>query len=77
MMTRPGCEDECAVMRCMLLGLQQGLPDDVVEAFKRTNTFHVLSISGLHIGVVWSVWWCIAWAAGVPGTWRPASAESA
>jgi len=39
-------------LRGLLLGEQSAVPDEIKESFVRTGTAHVLSISGLNIGIV-------------------------
>jgi competence protein ComEC len=61
---------EAVLMKRMLLGIRESLPEYISEVFTRTSTFHIIAISGLHIGIIWSLWWMIAWLAGVPGRYR-------
>ncbi|HVY63088.1 MAG TPA: ComEC/Rec2 family competence protein, partial [Planctomycetota bacterium] len=39
----------------ILLGRRDALDDALVEDFVRTNTIHVLAVSGLHLAVLWTV----------------------
>ena len=58
-------EPHAAFGQTLLLGLRDGLDADVVDAFRRTGTSHVLAISGLHIGVVLSAGLSLgAWTIG-------------
>ena len=58
-------EPHAAFGQALLLGLRDGLDADVVDAFRRTGTSHVLAISGLHIGIVLSAGLSLgAWAIG-------------
>lgn len=43
---------EREVLEAMTLGNQNEIPDDIRDAFNKTGTSHILSISGLHIGMV-------------------------
>jgi len=45
-------EPQAAVGQALLLGLRDDLPDDLVEKFRVTGTFHLLAISGLHVGIL-------------------------
>lgn len=45
-------EPQAAMGQALLLGMRDGLPDDLVEDFRTTGTAHVLAISGLHVGVL-------------------------
>jgi competence protein ComEC len=42
--------EDSALAAAMVLGIRSLLPEEDVEAFRRTGTAHVLAISGLHIG---------------------------
>lgn len=50
-----------AVLRALIIGDEGGLGKDQREAFSRAGVAHVLSISGLHIGLVaataYGAWW--------------------
>jgi competence protein ComEC len=45
-------EPQAAMGQALLLGLRDGLPDDLVEEFRATGTSHLLAISGLHMSIV-------------------------
>ena len=45
-------EPQASMGQALLLGMRDGLPDDLVEDFRVTGTAHVLAISGLHVGVL-------------------------
>ena len=66
-------QPEGVILRNMILGARESLPDDIIEAFLRTGTFHIVAISGMHIGVVFGLWWGVVWIVGVPGRWRGAT----
>ncbi len=40
------------IIRGMLLGYREDIPNDVNEAFRRTGTLHVFAISGSHISLI-------------------------
>jgi len=48
--------DEAAVQTALLLGLRDGLSEDLHSAFQRIGTFHVFAISGLHVGILCAFW---------------------
>ncbi len=64
---------EKSLLLRMLIGSKEHLPATLIETFRRTNTFHIIAISGLHIGIICGVFWCLMWAAAVPGKYRSAS----
>ncbi len=43
---------EAAVLQALVVGEDDGVPDDLREAFTRAGVVHVLSVSGLHIALV-------------------------
>jgi len=43
---------EREILEAMTIGNQKGIPDDIQDAFATTGTSHILSISGLHVGLV-------------------------
>ena len=65
-----GYETETGILRRMILGTKEILPEKLTELLQRTNTFHIIAISGLHIGIVCGIWWCFMWLAGVPWKYR-------
>lgn len=46
-------ETEFAILSALTLGYQDTLSDDVKQAFRTTGTIHVLSVSGLHVGIIY------------------------
>lgn len=42
----------CAVLLAMTVGIVDGIDDSIYEAYAETGTIHVLSISGLHVGII-------------------------
>jgi len=44
--------DSAALMVGLLLGRTGELPGDLMEAFRRSGTVHILSVSGLHVGFI-------------------------
>jgi len=43
---------EAELLKAMLLGMRQGIDDEIKDTFIRTGTVHILAISGLHTGLV-------------------------
>ncbi|HML66546.1 MAG TPA: ComEC/Rec2 family competence protein [Dysgonomonas sp.] len=46
-------ETEYAVLFALTLGYQNELSDDLKQGFRTTGTVHVLSVSGLHVGIIY------------------------
>lgn len=46
-------KDEFAILSALTLGYQDVLSDDVKQSFRTTGTVHVLSVSGLHVGIIY------------------------
>lgn len=46
-------ETEYAVVSALTLGYQNELSDDLKQGFRTTGTVHVLSVSGLHVGIIY------------------------
>ncbi|PWK78194.1 competence protein ComEC [Mucilaginibacter oryzae] len=44
-----------AVASTLILGYKAELSDDVLQAYSKTGTIHVLSVSGAHVGLVWAI----------------------
>lgn len=48
-------QDAAALASTLILGYRADLNKDVVEAYSKTGTMHVLSVSGMHVGIVFLV----------------------
>ncbi len=48
-------ETEYAVLSALTLGYQDELSDDLKQGFRTTGTVHVLSVSGLHVGIIYAM----------------------
>lgn len=48
-------KEEYAVANAMILGLRDDLDSDLVQAYSAAGAIHVLSVSGLHVGVIYIV----------------------
>ncbi len=55
-----GAPQQAAVLRAMLLGDRGFIDNDVSDAFRKTSSYHVLVIAGLHVAAlaVFVVWCC-------------------
>ncbi len=45
-------EPHAALLNGILLGIESGIPDDLMEAFNRTGTTHIIVISGFNISII-------------------------
>ncbi len=45
-------ETEYAILSALTLGYKNALTDDLKESFSATGTVHILSVSGLHVGII-------------------------
>jgi competence protein ComEC len=62
-----GTPDVTAVLTALVLGDEAGIADDVRRAFTRAGVVHVLSVSGLHVGMVAAttaaaIAWMVGWS---------------
>jgi competence protein ComEC len=56
-------EPQASVLSCILLGNRGSVPKKIEEAFQRTGTVHILSVSGLHMAMLaGSLWFCLQYA---------------
>nr|WP_236263998.1 ComEC/Rec2 family competence protein [Dysgonomonas sp. Marseille-P4677] len=46
-------ETEYSILSALTLGYQNDLSDDIKQGFRTTGTVHVLSVSGLHVGIIY------------------------
>ncbi len=46
--------DDAAVVMGLLFGETSGIDEDIIETFRRGGTAHVLAVSGLHLGLLYS-----------------------
>lgn len=46
-------ETEYTILSALTLGYQDELTDDIKQGFRTTGTVHVLSVSGLHVGIIY------------------------
>jgi len=53
-------EPEASLLAGILLGVERGIPKDVADAFSRTNTTHIIAISGFNITILAGIFAAIA-----------------
>jgi len=46
-------QTEYSILSALTLGYQHDLTDDIKQGFRTTGTVHVLSVSGLHVGIIY------------------------
>lgn len=46
-------DTEYSILSALTLGYQDSLSDDLLQGFRTTGTVHVLSVSGLHVGIIY------------------------
>lgn len=67
--------DDLAVASAMLLGYRDYMTADVVQAYANSGTLHVLSVSGLHVGIVFLILNALlTWMDKRGGKWKIAKA---
>lgn len=44
--------EEGDIVRALLFGERERIDDETIDLFRRTGTIHILSVSGLHVGVI-------------------------
>jgi competence protein ComEC len=50
-----GKNDESAIAKALLIGYKVDLDKDLVQAYSNAGVVHIIAISGLHIGIIYSV----------------------
>ncbi|MEI6070850.1 MAG: ComEC/Rec2 family competence protein [Verrucomicrobiae bacterium] len=55
----------CDLLAGMVLGVTSSIPDDLQQEFRNTGTFHLFSVSGLHVGMIGLILWQALKMAGV------------
>lgn len=68
-----------AVLQAMLIGERRALTDQTQSEFQRTGVYHVLVVSGLHVGVIAWALFSVLRLAGAPRAlcWIPAASAAA
>ena len=65
---RKGISEDAVVSNLlagMVLGVTSEIPDDLQDQFRQTGTFHLFSVSGLHVGMIAVILWQMLRIAGV------------
>ena len=47
----------CDLLEGMVLGATSDIPDSLQDQFRETGTFHLFSVSGLHVGMIAVIFW--------------------
>lgn len=50
---------ECDLIAGLVLGVTADIPEDLQNRFRRTGTYHLFSVSGLHVGMIAVILWQI------------------
>ena len=63
--------DEMNLVSALVLGKREGLDSDVKNKFRQVGASHVLALSGMHLGVIYSLLFllCIRWLRFSPFRW--------
>ncbi|MBE2203656.1 MAG: ComEC/Rec2 family competence protein [Chthoniobacterales bacterium] len=62
----------CDFLAGMVLGVTASIPDSLQQEFRNTGTFHLFSVSGLHVGMIALILWQALKMAGVSRPWAVA-----
>jgi len=60
-----GTEDPNGLLEALLLGNRENIDRQTYEAFRKTGLLHMISLSGLHLGIFVGLIWWLAKAAGL------------
>lgn len=69
---RVGIEDRpvvCELLAGLVLGTTSDIPDDLQDEFRQTGTFHLFSVSGLHVGMLGVILWQLLRVLRLPRGW--------
>lgn len=59
----------CDFLAGMVLGVTTSIPDTLQQEFRNTGTYHLFSVSGLHVGMIALILWQALKIAGVSRRW--------
>ena len=59
----------CDFLAGMVLGVTASIPDSLQQEFRNTGTYHLFSVSGLHVGMIALILWQALKIAGVSRRW--------
>lgn len=48
-------ENQLGILSALTLGDRRGVTDDLNQSFRVTGTVHILSVSGLHVGIIYAI----------------------
>lgn len=48
-------DEEQSILAALTLGYQDSLSEDIKQSFRATGTVHILSVSGLHVGIIYGI----------------------
>lgn len=57
--------DEKGLLEALLLGTRRNISDQTMQAFRKTGLAHFISLSGLHLGLLFGFCWCCSRLAGL------------
>lgn len=72
---RAGIEDRpvvCELLAGLVLGTTSDIPDSLQDEFRQTGTFHLFSVSGLHVGMLGVILWQLLRVLRLPRAWAVA-----
>jgi ComEC/Rec2-related protein len=58
--------ESVAVLKAMVLGERKKMPAEILDRFRRTGSYHIFAISGLHVGIVGLLLALVLKSFGVP-----------
>ena len=61
--------EQLAVLRSLILGYRNEIPDEIYSSFRRTGSLHIFAISGLHVGIIGLLLMVVLKTLGVPRDW--------
>lgn len=64
-------EQERAIIQALILGYKHNLSDDTKKAYADAGTMHILAVSGLHVGIIYTIfyWLLSRWRTGNKSRW--------
>ncbi|QSE96116.1 ComEC/Rec2 family competence protein [Fulvivirga lutea] len=48
-------ERELNIAKALIIGVKDGLTDDIKQAYSASGAMHVLAVSGLHVGIIYAI----------------------
>ena len=64
-------EPDVGLLQALLLGYRKNVDSDTYEAFRKTGLLHIISLSGMHFGILIGIVW---WLCKTAGLMKPARA---